>query len=172
MIRPIVHYGDPVLRQMGTKITEVTEEIRQLAADMIDTMRAANGVGLAAHQVGVPVQMCVIDAGPHFTQDQGLPGWPLPTVLLNPFIQLSEEKESGGEGCLSFPGIDIVVPRSAYVHVTADALDGTRVGIHVRGFAARVLQHEIDHLNGTLFIDRLTRRGRNALSAKLEYFLR
>src|SRR5688572_17702734 len=132
MVLEIVSYGNPVLRQKGRPIKQVTDEIRVLAADMLDTMRDANGVGLAAQQVGVPVQLTVIDVSgvedrPSAMLVEGklvaLEEW-MPLVLLNPRLELSKEKEVGVEGCLSFPDITADIMRASQVKATATLLDG------------------------------------------------
>src|SRR5437016_6072086 len=132
MILEIVKYGTPVLREKGRVVKEVDEKIKQLAADMLETMRAANGVGLAAQQVGVPVQLTVIDVAG--IEDRPSAMWidgrevPLeehmPIVLLNPVLKLSDEKEPGNEGCLSFPDITAEITRSTGVRCKARLLDG------------------------------------------------
>src|ERR1700761_5135593 len=113
MILEIVKYGDPVLRAKGARIEAITDEIKQLAADMLETMRAAHGVGLAAQQIGKPIQLTVIDVAG--IEDRPSAMWiddkegpieeHMPLVLLNPVLKLSEEKETGNEGCLSFPDV-------------------------------------------------------------------
>ena len=169
-------YGTPVLREKGWVVKDVDEKIKQLAADMLETMRAANGVGLAAQQVGVPVQLTVLDVAG--IEDRPSAMWigdnevPLeehmPLVLLNPVLKLSEEKEAGNEGCLSFPDITAEITRSSGVHCTAQLLDGKKIEFEAAGLLARALQHETDHLNGVLFIDRMNAATKVSLAGKLK----
>ncbi len=176
MILEIVKYGHPVLREKGKEIKEVDEKIRALAADMLDTMRAANGVGLAAQQVGVPLQICVVDVagiedrpsaiwiGDQEVEIEGL----MPLILLNPKLKLSEEKESGNEGCLSFPDMSAEIIRAEGVRCAARLLDGKDLEFEAAGLLARALQHEVDHLNGVLFIDRMSSAAKASLAGKLK----
>ena len=143
----IVKYGDNVLRQHVKDVEEITPEIKQLAQDMLDTMYAAPGVGLAAPQVGISLNMCVIDVFPD--------GKKKPFVLINPKIISGENKEEKEEGCLSFPGIFEKVKRFHTVKAEYTDLAGRKVEVVVEGFLAKAFQHEIDHLNGKLFIDYL-----------------
>jgi len=176
MILEIVKYGNPVLREKGREVGEVDEEIRQLVTDMVDTMRAANGVGLAAQQVGVPVQLCVVDVAgiedrpsAMWIEDKEVPVEPhMPMILLNPRLKLSQEKESGNEGCLSFPEISAEIIRAEGVRCTAQLLDGTEIEFEAAGLLARALQHEVDHLHGVLFIDRMNSAAKASLAGKLK----
>jgi peptide deformylase len=176
MKRPIVKYGDPVLRAKGKRVVEVTEEIRALASDMLETMHAANGVGLAAQQVGEALQLTVLDVTPAEDRASTLrlngadiaPEHAMPLVLLNPRIELGTEIESGAEGCLSFPEITADVDRAVCVTATAETLDGETVQIEASGLLARALQHEIDHLNGILFIDRMSSAAKASLASRLK----
>jgi peptide deformylase len=163
MVLEIVKYGHPALRQKGAKIDKVDDKLRQLAADMLETMVAANGVGLAAQQVGVPLQLTVIDVAdvedrPSTMSIDGKEV-PLeehmPLVLLNPVLELGPEKETGVEGCLSFPEMTADISRSMHVKARAKTLDGKTIEFESTGLLARALQHEIDHLHGVLFIDRM-----------------
>ena len=176
MILDIVNYGDPVLRTKGAPVGDITEELRRLAADMIDTMRDADGVGLAAQQVGVPLQMAVLDvaASEDRPSSMHIAGQEvdfeklMPMVLLNPQLELSKEKESGAEGCLSFPEMSAQISRSATVRARARLLDGSEIDFEASGLLARALQHEVDHLHGVLFIDRMNAATKVALSGKLK----
>jgi len=152
-------YGDPILRAKGKRIEEVDDNVRALAENMLETMHAANGVGLAAQQVGQALQLTVLDVSqiedrPSTMKLDGKPA-AMPLVLLNPTLRLGEEKESGSEGCLSFPEITAEIDRSISIVVEAETLDGDDVQIEASGLLARALQHEVDHLNGILFIDRM-----------------
>ncbi len=140
--------GDPVLRQKAEPLQAVDEDIRRLIKDMFDTMYQADGVGLAAPQVGVSQRVIVID--PH-EQDVK------PFGLVNPVIvQSADDVERGEEGCLSIPGLKDIVERPAAVVVEALDGDGQPVRIEAEGLLARVLQHEVDHLDGILFVDRVS----------------
>ena len=176
MILEIVKYGHPVLRQKGKPVGGITEEVRALAADMIETMRAANGVGLAAQQVGVPLQLTVLeveemeDRPSTMTMDGkpvDLAAW-MPMVLVNPVVELGPEKADGSEGCLSFPEITAEIERAAWVKAKGRLLDGREIEFEATGLLARALQHETDHLNGILFIDRMKSATRTLLAGKLK----
>ncbi len=147
-VRQIRIMGDPVLREKAQPIPAVDEETRRLIRDMFDTMYDADGVGLAAPQVGVTQRVIVVD--PH-EQDAK------PLGLVNPVVlKFSDDVERGEEGCLSIPGLKDIVERPAEVVVEALDGDGKPVHIEADGLLARVLQHEIDHLDGILFIDRVS----------------
>ena len=157
-------YGDPILRAKGKRIDAVDDKIRALAENMLETMHAANGVGLAAQQVGHALQLTVLDVSqvedrPSTMKLKGEPvadlSTAMPLVLLNPIIRLGDERESGSEGCLSFPEITADIDRSISVVVEAETLEGEPLQIEASGLLARALQHEVDHLNGILFIDRM-----------------
>lgn len=176
MIREIVKYGDPILRAKGARVKEITDEIRQLAKDMIETMRAARGVGLAAQQVGASVQLTVLDvtdiedrpstmriAGDEVSLDQ----W-MPLVLLNPELTLGTEKEPGNEGCLSFPEMSAEIMRASTVSAKARLIDGREIEFAATGLLSRALQHEVDHLHGVLFIDRMSSAAKASLAGKLK----
>ena len=176
MILEIRKYGDPVLRAKGRAIQEINGDVRQLAGDMIETMRAANGVGLAAQQVGHAVQLTVIDVADvedrpsaMFIGDKRVDlAAHMPLVLVNPQLKLSQEKEAGTEGCLSFPELTAEITRASGVRCTARLLDGTSVEFDAAGLLARALQHEVDHLHGVLFIDRMSSAARAGLAGKLK----
>jgi peptide deformylase len=169
-------YGDPVLRVKGKRITRLDEHVRELASDMIETMHAANGVGLAAQQIGEPLQLTVIDVAnvedrPSTLRVNGVEAdiqSAMPMVLLNPQITLGPEIVTGIEGCLSFPEITADIDRSEAVVVQAETLEGEKVQLEATGLLARALQHEIDHLNGILFIDRMSSAFKVSLSSKLK----
>ena len=176
MILDIVKYGDPVLRQKGRPVAQITDELRSLAADMIETMHEANGVGLAAQQVGVPIQFTVLEVSdsddrPSTMSVDGKPAiladW-MPLVIMNPVLELSRDKETGSEGCLSFPEITADIERSSSVKAKALLLDGRQIQFEATGLLARALQHEADHLNGILFIDRMNSATKTAIKSKLK----
>ena len=173
---PIVRYGDPVLRAKGRRIEKVDERLRELAANMIETMREANGVGLAAQQIGQALQLTVIDVSqveerPSTMKLNGAevePVTAMPLVLVNPQLSLGEETEVGIEGCLSFPEITADILRAATIIVQAETLEGESIKIEATGLLARALQHEVDHLNGILFIDRMSAATKVALRSRLK----
>ncbi|CAN5557118.1 peptide deformylase [soil metagenome] len=173
---PIVRYGNPVLRAKGQRIEAVDARVRELAANMIETMHEANGVGLAAQQVGEPLQLAVIDVAGAEDQASTMslngteiePKSSMPLVLLNPTVALGEETEMAVEGCLSFPEITGEIQRSISVRLRARSLEGDPLEIEASGLLARALQHEVDHLNGILFIDRMSAATKVALRSRLK----
>jgi peptide deformylase len=173
---PIVNYGAPVLRRKGAKIREVTPEIRELIADMLETMHAASGVGLAAQQVGHALQLTVLDVRdvkdrPSSLEIDGQPVDPdpyMPMVLINPNVKPFGPTSSGAEGCLSFPEIYADIPRPESAEVRATNPDGQPLQFRCGGLLARAIQHEHDHLQGILFIDRMPREVKAPLQAELD----
>jgi len=170
-------YGDPVLRVKGRRIEEVDDNIRALAENMLETMEAANGVGLAAQQVGHALQLTVLDVSqvedrPSTMKLNGkaVPDLKaeMPLVLLNPVARLGAETELGNEGCLSFPEITADIERAITVEVEAETLEGDGLRIEATGLLARALQHEVDHLNGILFIDRMSSAAKASHSSRLK----
>lgn len=150
--------GDPVLRGEAAEVDTIDEEIRRLARDMFDTMYEADGVGLAAPQVGITKRLIVVDP-----REEGV----TPRALVNPrVLETSDETDRAEEGCLSIPGLKEVVERKAEVVVEAEDLDGETQRIEADGLLARVLLHEIDHLNGILFVDRVSPLKRKMLMKK------
>jgi peptide deformylase len=176
MIREIVIYRDPVLRTKGKQIERIDDEIRSFAADMLETMYEANGVGLAAQQVGQALQLTVIDVSDAESRPSQMwiageevdPKEHMPLILINPAVQLGEELEVGTEGCLSFPEITAEIPRATKVKVIAQDLLGNRIEFEAGGLLGRAVQHETDHLNGILFIDRMSSATKAALAGKLK----
>ncbi len=176
MILPIVLYGNPVLRVKCKPVTQVTDEIRQLVADMMETMHDARGVGLAAPQVAVPIQLAIIEVPPTepsvtVLRVNGEPktlAETQPVVFLNPRLELDSSKVTGEEGCLSIPTLRNDVRRSGVVKVTYQTLDGETVTMEADGLLARAFQHEIDHLNGILFTDRLSTAAKLGAQRKLK----
>jgi len=151
VLREIRILGDPVLRAPAEEVSEFDEEIRTLAADMLETMYRASGVGLAGPQVGVSRRIIVADIGDSDEEDHD------PVALVNPRVTKSSRKtDRAPEGCLSIPGMEEVVERPVSVTVEGFTPEGDPVTMEVEGLLARVLQHEIDHLDGILFFDRLT----------------
>ena len=171
MTLKVYKYGEKVLREKATPVAMVTDELRKLADDMLETMHVTKGVGLAAQQVGRLEKMCVIDI-PEGCEDEAdeLFNAPvrMPLKLFNPEITMQEGSQKDKEGCLSFPGIGGSITRAAMV--TCQYLDenGLPQMIAARGFLARALQHEIDHLNGILYIDHMTAVERLTFAPKLK----
>jgi peptide deformylase len=176
MILQIVEYGDPILRAKGKPIENIDDRIRELAANMIETMHAANGVGLAAQQIGEALQLTVLDVSavedrPSTLKVDGKDidaKTAMPLVLINPEIELRGPTEVGVEGCLSFPEITGDIERAKSVIVRGQTLEGGTIEIEASGFLARAIQHEGDHLNGILFIDRMNSAAKAALSSRLK----
>jgi peptide deformylase len=173
---PIRRYGDPALRGKGKPVAEIDGRIRDLADNMLETMRAANGIGLAAQQIGEALQLTVVDLSAVEDRPSTMawngkevdPKEHMPLVIINPQIETGPEKETASEGCLSFPEISADIERAGWVKVEAQTLEGERVEIEATGLLARALQHEIDHLNGILFIDRMSSVAKASLSSKLK----
>ncbi len=145
-------FPDPVLRKKTNRVTKINGEIDRLITDMVETMHAAPGVGLAANQVGVSLQLAVIDLSPREEKEKRHPL----LVIINPEIISSEGSVVEEEGCLSIPDYAEKVKRSARVKVRAQDRNGKVFELEAEGLLAKALQHEIDHLNGMLFVDRLS----------------
>jgi peptide deformylase len=160
MIRPIVRFGDPVLARPARVVDAVTDETRALIDDMIETMYAAPGIGLAATQIGVPLRVCVIDVS------GGRRGGEVVT-LVNPEFLERTGMQLEEEGCLSVPGFNATVARPERAVVRALNRDGTSITIEGTGLLARALQHELDHLDGVLFINRLSALPRDIIVRKI-----
>ncbi len=167
----IVHYNNPVLRKKGVKVTAFNAELTELASEMIDVMHASGGIGLAAQQIGKAVQLCVLDLSKTdrdfvWEIDGAKPPLDLimPMVVANPVLKIFPEFEDiVEEGCLSFPEIRGEIVRPERVSVKYQDMYGTPHVIICDGLFARCLQHEIDHLNGILFIDRMEKKVRAEL---------
>jgi len=172
----VVKYGHPVLRQKGARIEKITPEIQALAAAMLETMRANKGIGLAAQQIGQALQLTVLDLRgvtdrPSTLKLDGRDADPLsimPLVLINPAVSPAGEPAAAPEGCLSFPEIYGEIERPTLAEVRAINDQGQAIQFSCGGLLARVIQHEHDHLNGILFIDRMTRDTKKELKPKLE----
>lgn len=161
-VQPIRKYGDPVLRKKAVKVTGFDSVLQQAAADMIETMQAAKGIGLAANQVGLTHALCVVDIG---LVTEGAP----PQAFVNPVVLQENGKDvSYEEGCLSIPDINEEVMRKERVVISYQDLSGVAHEQEFEGMLARVLLHEIDHLNGVFFVDRLSPLKRKLLSKKLK----
>jgi len=138
-------YGDPTLRKRAGRVEEIDDEIRAICARMVEVMLRAHGAGLAAPQIGISKRIIVLDVDGEFH------------ILINPeLIETSDEVEKITEGCLSVPGVDAAVDRAVRAVVEGTTLDGRTVRIEGKGLLARAIQHEIDHLNGNLFLDRVS----------------
>ena len=159
MIYPVVTFGQEILRQKAVLVAEITDEIRQLAHDMLESMYASKGVGLAAEQVGRTERLCVIDvprdAEKEACRDENA-AIPMPLVLINPEITAKEGKQRNEEGCLSFPEISAPISRADKVTVTYTDLTGKRQTVSARGLLSRAIQHETDHLEGVLLVDKMS----------------
>jgi peptide deformylase len=151
-IREIKKFPDPVLRKKTAVVGAIDEDLCRLIDDMVETMHAAPGVGLAANQVGVPLQLAVIDLGDHEEEGKKRPL----VVLINPEVLSLEGTVVAEEGCLSVPDFTEKVKRAARIKVRAKDRAGKTFDLEADGLMAKALQHEIDHLNGILFIDRLS----------------
>ena len=156
-VREVRYLGDPVLREMCREVEAIDDDVRALMDDLLETMYAEDGIGLAAPQIGVPLRVFVYDV----RDDELEPG-----VLVNPRIVEATGKQKEVEGCLSIPGLDEVVERSGHVVVEGLDRDGEPVRIEATGLLSRCLQHENDHLDGVLFIDRVSPLKRRMLLKK------
>jgi peptide deformylase len=148
MVRPIRTYPDKVLRNVAEDVIQVTDDIRQVVTDMLETMCSARGVGLAANQIGVPLRIITIET--EFDEQSA------PLVIINPEILESQGEDTGEEGCLSIPGFYETVKRAKKATVRGSDLEGKEFRIECEGLLARACQHELDHLNGILFVDHLS----------------
>lgn len=176
MVLEIVKYGHPALRQPGAPVAVVDEAIRRFAADLLETMHAAEGVGLAAQQVGRALQMFVVDVSavtdrPSTLELDGRPAEPktaMPMVLINPQVTPINNLVTGPEGCLSFPEIYGDITRPESVEVRALNQHGQPVHFRCGGLLAKAIQHELDHIQGILFIDRMSAATRRELQPQLD----
>uniref|UniRef100_UPI0040578308 peptide deformylase n=1 Tax=Candidatus Electronema sp. TaxID=2698783 RepID=UPI0040578308 len=163
-LRKIVTHPHPVLREQAAAITEFNAELRQLALDMAETMYEAEGVGLAGNQIGVARQIAVIDISASEEERKHL-------VLINPALSEGEGCESGKEGCLSVLEYNAKVERFKRIRVTAQDVEGRPLDFVAEDRFARIIQHEVDHLHGTLFIDRISRLKQDMYKRKLKKLL-
>jgi len=176
MILEVVKFGTPVLRQKGARIETITPAIKQLMGDMLETMYAHKGIGLAAQQVGVPIQLTVIDVRgvtdrPSALEISGQPSDVtalMPLVLINPEISPIGKDVSGPEGCLSFPEMFADISRPDTIEVRARDREGQPIEFRCVGLLSRAIQHETDHLHGILFIDRMNKKAKEELRPELE----
>ena len=171
MVHSVVTYGHEVLRQKATPVATVSESVRQLVQDMLDSMYASKGVGLAAEQIGRTECVCVIDV-PHDAEKEECRATnaavPMPLVLINPEITAREGKQRNDEGCLSFPDISAPITRADKVTVTFMDLNGARQTVTARGLLSRAIQHETDHLNGVLLVDKMSPMQKMSVSGQLK----
>ncbi len=176
MVREIVLYGDPVLREKCKLVTEITPDLHTLARDMLETMEAADGIGLAAPQVGLNLQFAVIDVTDAkepmtFLKVDGKDATlaeTMPLVFMNPELSFPDkEKAVMNEGCLSFPEIRADIRRPNIVKAKLKLLDGRTIELETDGLLSRAIQHETDHLMGVLFIDRASPAVRLTLKRKI-----
>jgi peptide deformylase len=160
-----------VLRQKAVPVVEITDSVRQLIQDMLESMYASKGVGLAAEQIGRTERVCVIDV-PHDAEKEACreenAAIAMPLVLINPEIVASEGKQRNDEGCLSFPDISAPITRADKVTVTFMDLQGGRQTVTARGLLSRAIQHETDHLNGVLLVDKMSAMQKLSVSGQLK----
>ena len=176
MILEVVKYGHPALRKKGARIETIADDVKKLIADMFETMYASKGIGLAAQQVGVPLQLTVIDVRgvtdrPSSLELEGEPADVnqfMPLTLINPEVKPVDETVDGPEGCLSFPEIYAEISRPGIVDVKAMNEKGKPLAFRCGGLLARAVQHETDHLHGILFIDRMDKKTKEELRPELE----
>jgi peptide deformylase len=176
MILEIKQYGDPVLRKKCRPVDEITDEIHEIAQNMIETMEDAHGVGLAAPQIGLDIRMAVVDVPQDeesvtFLKIDGEEASleeMMPLVFINPKLIFGPDKESSLEGCLSIQEIQAEVKRPAEVKAELELLDGRTITLESDGLLARAIQHEADHLNGVLFVDRVSAASKLSLKRRLK----
>jgi len=161
-------YGNPILRQKSKPIKKVDDSIRELAKDMLETMYASKGLGLAAEQVGRTESICVIDIPDDEDFDAGNTDVSMPLVMLNPGITEMKGEQVGQEGCLSFPEIFVPIARADEITVSYLDLENSKKTITVNGLLSRTIQHEVDHLNGVLLVDRMSDGQKAANAGKLK----
>lgn len=166
-------FGNPVLRQEGARVTAFDADLAQLVQDMIETMHEAQGIGLASQQIGKALRLCIVEVPEDMDMDEREtrlnPDLSMPLVIVNPeIIELSGDKFTYSEGCLSFPEITGPVVRPDCIHLRYQDAQGEAHELKAQGLISRALQHEIDHLNGVLFIDHMSRVRKAAMSGRLK----
>jgi len=162
-LRSILRFPDARLRQRSVEVGDIDDDVRQLVADMAETMEDANGAGLAAIQGGSPLRLFIVEG-----EVAGGPEGSPPRVFINPeLVEISDEAQTGDEGCLSFPDIFVPVKRGMRAKIRARGLDGELFEIEGAALFARALQHETDHLNGRLLIDQVGPVKREIIKRKL-----
>jgi peptide deformylase len=160
-VRPLVLYPDPVLLKPTRKVERIDEELHELVGDMVDTMYAAAGVGLAANQIGVPLRILVTDAS-GAEDGEGL------QVFINPVVTGQQGSQVGDEGCLSFPDITLEIDRAEEVTVEAQDLQGEPFTFKAEGLLARAIVHECEHLDGQVFLRNISALKRELLKAQIK----
>ncbi|PXA03716.1 peptide deformylase [Coraliomargarita sinensis] len=169
MILRVTQYGEPILREVGAPVTEFNAELAELADNMVDTMYEAEGIGLAAQQIGKALQLCIVDVRPpegvevpfNYSYDGKQPPLDLfmPMAICNPRVSIVDDREDVyEEGCLSFPGVNGKVIRPVGVRCEFQDVQGNPHVIEADGLLGRCILHEVDHLNGELFIDKMDKR--------------
>lgn len=161
MLIPILKYGSPELREKNERVTDFGDDLKKIAENMLDSMYGSSGVGLAAPQIGINLRLITIDTSNGENKEEAL-------VVCNPEIVHSEGKQVGEEGCLSFPTFCENVTRPQKIEVKWQNLEGEDIQMEAEGLLARVFCHEIDHLNGVLFIDHLSSLKRNLIKNKIK----
>ena len=165
MIRPVLKYGAPELKKVSSQVEEFGIDLEKLIDDLKQTMYAEKGVGLAAPQIGVNLRVIVADVTTAGEEGELL-------SLVNPEIVDSQGKEKGEEGCLSIPGFTAMVERPSHIGIRAQDLRGEPVERDAEGLLARVISHEIDHLDGILYLDRISRLKRDLIKRKIKKLIR
>lgn len=179
MILRVTQYGEPILRKVGEPLTEFDEDLAQLADDMVDTMYDEDGIGLAAQQVNLALQVCVLDVRPpegaavpfNYSFDGKQPPLDLimPMAIINPKVTITDKTEDVyEEGCLSFPGVNGKVTRPIGVRCEFQDTEGNPHVLEADGLLGRCILHEVDHLNGVLFTDRMDKRDIKKNEAKIK----
>ena len=172
MIYQVVTFGHEILRQKAVPVAEISDEVRRLVKDMLESMYAAKGVWLAAEQVGRTESVCVIDVPRDAEKDacrEENAAIPMPLVLINPEILATAGKQRNEEGCLSFPEIGAPITRADKVTVTyTDLTTGARRTLSARGLLSRAIQHEVDHLSGILLVDKMSPMQKLSVSGQLK----
>lgn len=160
-VLPITKYGNPILRKRLEDVTEFGEPLQMIVDDMFDTMHDVHGIGFAANQVGIDQRIIILNGSSHYKECEKM-------ALVNPDIVEMEGETLMVEGCLSIPGLEGEVTRATSIKVKAQDLTGNEVIIHATDMQARIFQHECDHINGKMYIDRLTPSTRSLMDSKLK----
>jgi peptide deformylase len=164
MIREVCYYGNPILRKKAEKVQQFDEDLKKLIDDMIETMLVKDGVGLAAPQIGASLRIAIVDPDPS-------KGGLTRLVLINPEVEAVDvQSEVMEEGCLSVPGVYAKVKRASAIRVKSLDAQGREQNFDAAGFLARVVQHEVDHLNGVLFVDKVLPKDRIRVEKELREF--
>ena len=165
MIRPLLKYGAPELKRVSSPVQKFGADLKKLVEDLEQTMYAERGVGLAAPQIGVNLRVIVVGVMTDTQEEERF-------SLVNPEIVDSQGREKGEEGCLSIPGFTAVVERPGYIRIRALNPEGEPVERDAEGLLARVICHEIDHLDGILYLDRISRLKRDLIRRKIRKLIR